>query len=432
MTHRFRTLLLIVALTPLLGGTAAAQTNNDGSVYSRYGLGTLEPALTSQARAMGRAETALMSANYVPFSNPGAWSAQILTRFSGSFNYQSVRYRNEAGETSQLTTSQLGPASFTFPILRNRLGFALLYNPFTRIGYRIRDGGTVSGDTTEFTGTFSGDGGLQSIRTGLGYRLSSAIRVGASFDLITGILERGRFIRYPGENYADARITHETQLTGVTGTLGALVTAPDLFREDDLFKFGGSVRLPATLDGTRLNTLGETLDRDTVGTVREGSVELPAEFRGGIAYRPNEYWHIAVDGVYEPWTQFESELSFAGYTPGPNGSSRFTDRWQVGGGFEYVPAGTAQNAPYLSRTAYRLGGLVDRHYVQPVSGVDLTTYALTAGLGLPTAVAGNHLDVSLEVGSRGTTSQGLVRDLYFDLSLVLNFGERWFMEQAIQ
>lgn len=432
MNTRTATLTLLACLILLaMASSADAQRNNDGSVYSQLGIGTLEPSLSSQARAMGRAETALLSANYLPFSNPGTWSAQLLTRFTGSFNYQNVQFRNAAGESGQLSTSQLGPASFSFPVYQNRLGFAAVYAPFSRIGYRVRESGVVRGDSTQYTSAFSGDGGLQSIRFGLGYRVTGNVRIGASFDLVTGILQRERSVTFPnGSGFAEAPITQETRMRGYTATIGTITSFSDVVREEDILRLAASARLPVSLEGTRVNTVGRTLDRDTLGTASDGQTRLPAELRLGLSYRPNEYVHFSADGLYAPWSRFESDFAFQGYRP--NGSSRFTDRWKTGGGLEWRPAGSDQNADYLARTAYRVGGFVDRQYVRPVAGIDLTTYGVTAGLSLPTAMPSNRLDVSLEMGTRGSTGQGLVRDFYYDVSLVLNFGERWFMERALQ
>ena len=130
------------------------------------------------------------------------------------------------------------------------------------------------------------------------------------------------------------------------------------------------------------------------------------------------------DALYEPWSGFSSSLSFPGFQPG--GANLFQDRLRVSGGVELLPAGNDQLEPYLRRTAYRLGFYYDQAYVTPTAGTSITSMAATGGLSLPSVFPGTRLDLGIEVGTRGTTDQGLVRDMFYGVSATLNIGERWF------
>lgn len=108
------------------------------------------------------------------------------------------------------------------------------------------------------------------------------------------------------------------------------------------------------------------------------------------------------------------------------------DRVRFSGGFEVLPAGRDQLAPFLSRTAYRLGGYMDRSYVDPIADANLVTYAITGGVSLPALFSGTRLDINMEVGTRGTTETGLVRDVFYRLSASVNIGERWFEQRRLR
>ncbi|MFB3131585.1 MAG: hypothetical protein ACE10K_03585, partial [Rhodothermales bacterium] len=57
-----------------------AQGRDDGSLYSRFGLGDLRAFASPQIQAMGGGGTALWSWNYTNFGNPASWGRQRLVR----------------------------------------------------------------------------------------------------------------------------------------------------------------------------------------------------------------------------------------------------------------------------------------------------------------------------------------------------------------
>ena len=97
-----------------------------------------------------------------------------------------------------------------------------------------------------------------------------------------------------------------------------------------------------------------------------------------------------------------------------------------------VPAGEEQLAGYFAQAAYRFGGYVEQMYVQPDGQTNLYEYGLTAGISLPTSLSGTRIDLNTSVGTRGTTSNSLVRDTFFGVSLHVNFGERWFQRRKLR
>ncbi|MEM1271824.1 MAG: hypothetical protein AAGI08_17375, partial [Bacteroidota bacterium] len=78
--NRFALLLVVVLALP-----AAAQLDNNGTIYSRFGLGQRMLALSPQAASMGGADVSLFSTSYLSATNPANWSDQFYTRFTGGF-----------------------------------------------------------------------------------------------------------------------------------------------------------------------------------------------------------------------------------------------------------------------------------------------------------------------------------------------------------
>lgn len=430
--------LLVAAVGTAL--PAQGQSTGDGTIYSRFGVGELYSFSSARAQALGGSGVADRSLNYTGFQNPALWSDQVLTRFAAGINYQEISASNASGATSRLSAGMLNAVQFSFPIYSEKLGVGIGFQPFSRTNYRVVQRSSsplvfAGEDTTDYQINYEGRGGLQQIRGGLGYRINDAISLGAAIDVIFGVMEEGTRTSFGDGRFQQANFTDGTRLSGVTGTFGGLISLSDVLTADDVLSIGTAVTLPAVLKGERVRTLDESLDRDTLGAPVNGSVELPWEARLGLSYKPDDRWIVVLDGHYAPWSELES--SFESATSGPGrfpvgGTDLLTDRFRVSGGVEYLPAGTDQIASFLYRTGYRLGGYVERLYVAPVNGQNINVVAATAGLSLPTRLSGTRIDLNFELGSRGTTDQNLVRDIFYGVSVNVNIGERWFRERKLR
>ncbi len=439
MHRRFLTRSLclpaLVLLVACYAPTAAAQSNDDGSIYSRFGLGELRAFSSSQIQALGGGGTALWSYNYVNFGNPATWSHQAATRAALGARLDNLRATDAQDNSKRLTAGSLNAVQFSFPLLTDRLGTAFAFEPYSRVNYRVQTAGQLvtdptAQDTSQYQINYEGTGGLQQIRAGAGYRLNDALSLGASVDVIFGIIEESRRTSFDRADFVQTNLATSTRLVGVTGTFGALLSRKELLGQDDELAVAASLTLPVGLESKRTLTLGQSLNRDTLGTQLEGTMDLPLSLRFGLAYATDNRWAFVADARYEPWSSFSSDLALPGYSPGAG--SRFQDRLRLSAGVEVLPAGADLLDPYFRRVAYRLGFYFDQAYVTPVEGVDLNTLALTGGFSLPSVFAGTRLDINLEAGTRGTTDHNLVRDVFFGLTATLNVGERWFVKRKLR
>jgi hypothetical protein len=414
---------------------ALGQGSSDGSIYSRFGLGELRAYTSPQAQGMGGGGTALWSFNYMNENNPASWSDQALTRASAGLLFQGLQATDASQNTSTLTQGALNAVQFGFPLVTRRLGVGLSFAPYSRVSYRVQLDpqfavDPIANDTSLYVIQYEGNGGLQQISGGLGYRVNPYLAFGASAHFIFGILEDVQRTAFVLPDYRSTMVTRATRLSGVSATGGVMATLPRVLGRDDLLSIAAAFTLPAHLSGSRVRTLGESLDVDTLGVATSGSADVPFGARLGVAYYPAANLTLIADALFEPWSQFDSDLSFPGYTPGGERLTR--DRIRLSTGVELWPAGSDPAAPFFQRVAYRLGAFYDRAYVSPNPAFDLNTVALTGGLSIPTMFPGTRLDVNVEVGSRGTTDHGLVRDLYYRIGANVNIGERWFERRKLR
>ena len=298
-------LSLLLAAAGLVAGTAPAaqaQSNGEGTIYSRFGLGSLSGFSASQSQAMGGGGYALRTLNYNPDANPALWSDQVYTRLSGSAGFRSVRTEDRRGNSGQLSSGNVQALQFNFPLNERTLGVGLSFQPYSRSNYSA-----TTADTTEvpsngqvgqarYQRIFSGSGGLHRLRGGVGYRINEMLSVGATADLLFGIIESRRRTQWPNtQALRDVVVSDGVQLSGLTGTLGAHLALADVLSNDDALSVGASVTLPASLSGERYRTLVEASSDvitvvDSAGTITyaNGAVETV------LGYEPDEM--IGADG----------------------------------------------------------------------------------------------------------------------------------------
>ena len=430
------TLGLLVVPAP-----AQAQSNGEGTIYSRFGMGSLLEFSSSQSDAMGGGGYALRSLNYNPDANPALWSDQVFTRLSGSAAYRSTNVEDGQGNSGRLSSGNVQALQFNFPLYERSLGVGISFQPFSRSNYNAtRTGQEPVGPRQEaearYETSFSGSGGLHRLRGGLGYRVNDLLSVGATADLLFGTLESRRRTTWSAPQLRNTIVSDGVQLSGLTSTLGGHLALTDVFAEDDAFSIGASVTLPANLSGERYRTLDEDLARDTL-SIERGDVTLPWKGRLGLSYQPNTRWTFVVDGAFDPWSTFSSDFSTESSETAParfpvGGPGTLADRWRLSTGAEVVPAGDDQLAGYFAQAAYRFGGYAEQMYVRPDRETTLYEFAVTAGISLPTSLSGTRIDLNTVAGTRGTTTDNLVRDRFFGVSLHVNFGERWFQRRKLR
>jgi hypothetical protein len=127
-----------------------------------------------------------------------------------------------------------------------------------------------------------------------------------------------------------------------------------------------------------------------------------------------------------------SEITF---TQNKNLVNRFTDITNVSfenstrlalGGY-YIPKYDSFSN-YLERIVYRAGfkyentGLV-------LNNESIKDYGMNFGLGIP--VGFSKVDLGFEFGKRGTTTNNLIEENYFNVSIGLNLSAKWFERRKI-
>ena len=93
------------------------------------------------------------------------------------------------------------------------------------------------------------------------------------------------------------------------------------------------------------------------------------------------------------------------------------------GGF-YVPKYNSFTS-YLSRVTYRAGFRYENTGII-LNNTSIKDKSVTLGFGLPISGTFSSMNLGIEYGSRGTTSNGLIKEDYFSINIGLLFNDKWF------
>ncbi|MBQ1214549.1 MAG: hypothetical protein IIX81_05965, partial [Tidjanibacter sp.] len=132
-------------------------------------------------------------------------------------------------------------------------------------------------------------------------------------------------------------------------------------------------------------------------------------------------WSVGADWKFSDWASHnQGDVSENIY---------FRDTHKVSVGGQYTPnPGDVRN--FFNRWTYRAGVKWAQNYVV-LNNTPISDVALTMGVGIPIRVTGlSNVNLGLELGQRGTTKAGLVRENYLNFTIGFSFfGEDyWFMK----
>ena len=430
-TRASRTALAFL-LTVTLAPSVSAQFVTDGSIYSRFGIGELRQSATSQAAAMGGGGTAFRGALYTNFANPAAYGDLVLTSLAAGVNYQTVSARDALDNHGRLSSGNLSFLQFSLPLKAQKLGIGATFAPYSVSRYRVRVSSAVQlpSDTTAYTIDYGGSGGLQQATFAVGYTINSHVSVGATGMGLFGAIEESQETNFENASYTRSILSSSTRLRGFSGSVGVLGSAKNLLRENDRVTVGMTYSFPVNLQADRVLTSGDPQERDTLNSAITGDLSIPSSLAIGLHYRASSHVSVIADVLSQRWSGFSSTVTLPGYVPDAAGNN-IRDRVRLSGGVEWLPAGNDALAGYAARIAYRFGVFYDQSYISPSASMAIDAIGATGGLSLPTLVPGTRIDINLEVGQRGTTDNGLVKDRFFKIGLNVNVGERWFLKQRL-
>jgi len=414
-----------------ISATASAQSNSS-SPYSAFGLGALRGDQLPQYRSMGGLSTGVRSLggfSNINVANPAAYSSIHISTFDiGAYMNRTILERDGRSEASG--NFALNHLNFGIPLGQgSAFSFGLM--PFSDMGYNYSTP-TLFGTADTANRAFAGEGGISKAYIGYGVQIGKHFSVGANVSYLFGTLNNISGIEFPNVIGAtNSRIENKREINGFNYDLG--VQYYTLLDENTLLTLGYTNSL-----GTKLNsTASEIVTRissninegtinsvlDTVSAVygSEEKITLPMRHSFGFSINKANKWLFGADVRYAQWSDYRDGSML-------DMDTRFENSYGASLGGQWTPDITS--IKYWNVVDYRFGVRYDKTQLT-LNNQNIKDMALSIGLGLPIRSQASlgafyKVNLSAEAGQRGTLSNNLVKERYFNFTVSFMLNDRWF------
>ncbi len=421
-------LSFFIAVTWIVVGHT--QVNNT-SPYSYFGIGDENQQTTVASSSMGGINAALYAANELNFSNPAALSTLQFTTLSvaGKSKFLHINDGNESQSASYTSLSSL---ALGIP-LGKKGGLMVGLQPATNVGYNINEEIFDTEDELMETNSFSGNGGANRFYGSFGYTIIKGLSLGIEGEYLFGninndILNQRRDIAF--------NTKHEL-ISNLSGTSLKLGTQYHKRLKNDLnLSLGVSLKLKNTIkatseeymySSTRIN--GIEFHKDTVVSNQnlKGEITRPTTITTGIGIGKANKWLIGFDYESQKALDFDESIFHN------NNKIKYTPKSKYSIGGFWIPK-TNSITSYWHRVVYRAGLKYEKTGLSVKGTGDFTAindFGISFGLGFPIGNQLSQVNLGLEYGNRGSITDGLIKENYFNLRLGLNLTDKWFRKRKI-
>jgi hypothetical protein len=414
--------LLLLFLTQMASVEGQIQIN---SPYTRYGLGNLvENGMDPRTTAMGGLYYGVQRNNLINTANPASYAAFDSVSFvfdAGIFGAVTKMQTNNL--TSQGNYISLSHLMFGLPVTRWwRTSVGIL--PFSLVGYDIYDNETLEG-ISDVQYVYRGSGGLNQLYWGNAFVIGKHLSVGFNMKYMFGSIVRSHGISFPdsiemmstyirgsirpSDIYGEIGIQYKTKLTKDLFIIAGGVFGPQV-------EISSKATYLATTSFGSLNSVKYSYDTIEFIPNQPGSFTLPVRTGAGFTLGSEGKWMAGADFLWQNWEK---------YTYYGNSDS-LANRWNIAIGGEYIPDAKSMDS-YFQKIAYRAG----LHYGKTplnLKGKHLEEFGISFGLGLPIKKSKSTVNLSANIGKRGTIQNGLIQENFFRFTVGVNVFENWFFK----
>ena len=427
MKNHNRIKLIFTVLLAVMCTGAFAQADID-SPYSLFGVGQLrEGTMNGRLKGMGGVANAMSDKAMINNANPASYA--MIDTLAFLFD-AGLYFKSSSFSTSSLTEKAAG-ASFDYVAmgfaLTNWWKMAVGAQPYSNVGYNIE---TSFHDESigNYSEVFQGDGGLNQVFWGNGFRIGKHFAVGANASYVFGNSKSTTTLLYPDSSFMictrrsrDFMVRSFLFDYGVMyhGNVGKdLTLSVGLTYKQKINLRGVQTTFVRSIEETD-NTITTEYLIDTIAyTVdKNARYTMPHGFGFGITLQKSNRWTVGADFNWAQWSTFAK-----------NGVNQgLQDSWSVAVGGEFLPRSTSLSG-YWTKVAYRIGGFYEQTLLN-IDGTSINKIGATIGVTLPVPKTMSKVNVGLEFGNCGTKSANLIQERYINLTVGVSIFERWFVKR---
>jgi len=418
-----RAITLLQTLILLLCIIQASGQNRISSPYSRFGIGDLMPNSSVYNMAMGGISYGVSSPFFVNTANPATYTSFDTLSFVfdiGAHTRQSKLITQDLSQTANFTS--LGYLLFGFPVTRWwRSSLGLL--PYSGTGYQMIDK-QVDDVLGSYSREYEGSGGINKFYWGNSISITRNLSAGFNLTYLFGTIEKSSATTFPDSAFRmNYKISTSTKIHDLMLNYGLYYK----------YNFSNGIQLGAGLVAGTNSKISATENRlgyryfitstgvdNVIDTVLnepsvKGDILLPANIGFGFSLAKTDKWLVGADYQLQLWEKYR-------YFDQPD-SLKNSMRFSVGG--QYTPSvSTVSN--YFQRITYRAGFRYSNSFLE-LRNQRIDEFGISFGLGLPLPRTRSTINLAAEIGTRGTTTENLIKENFVRFTLGLSIFERWFI-----
>ncbi|MGY0407427.1 MAG: hypothetical protein ACWIPJ_03585 [Polaribacter sp.] len=422
---------ILIAFLLITSTTLLAQRTSS-SPYSFFGIGQENSSRTVEQSSMGGIGVAFNHYKYLNFTNPAANAYLRYTTYSLGLLNNDLTVKTGTTKERSISTS-LNYAAFGFPI-GTKAGFSLGAQPLSSVGYSLSNV-VLNADGDPQTVSYNGKGGVSRLFGSFGIKILKNFSAGIEADFRFGNIENSVTNQRTNVSLV-TKYKEENIVRGGSVTLG---TQYQKFLKDNVYVNAGATLKLANNLNIRGNDYLYSLTRlgvskDTISTSKiDGRYKLPLKTTLGVGMGKYDKWYVGLEYENRDAIQTKNLLTTT------NAGFKYEKSNRISlGGFYLPKINSISN--YWERVTYRAGirfektGLAVDGSGNNTNFTPVNDFGMSFGLGLPLKQLSN-VNMGFEFGRRGTTSNNLIQENYFNFSLSLSLNasnvQRWFQKRKI-
>lgn len=418
--------LINLCLLCIFAMSASAQSGSN-SPYTRYGFGQLSDQHFGNSIAMGGIAYGLRNGSQINAANPASYTAvdSLTFLFDAGMSLQNTNFK-ENGVKTNAKNSTIDYIAMQFRLWK-RMGMTLGFLPYSIVGYNMSQDQNIS--TDEFgnpiisRATYNGDGSLQQVFAGLGFKVFENLSIGANFSYLYGEITHSASTIFNNSNAYSSVRSDKLEIKDYKLDFGLQYTHK--FNQKHAVNVGLVYSLGHDLNGTGYR-FKETYASEnsypltqTVDTI-QNAFSFPTSMGAGVTYVYDNRLTIGLDYTLQKW----EEVKFF------QEKGKFQDRHKISVGAEFLPNPLKRN--YFSRVRYRIGAYYADPYVKVNDLEGAREYGASFGFGLPIFRSKSLLNISGQYVKVSPKVKGMLEENYLRVNIGMTFNDRWFMKWKVE
>jgi hypothetical protein len=427
MRHKFLVVILISLFSFAFTASAQKLVN---SPYSRFNLGTLEPAGSFRSLGMGGIGISLRDNSSIYFSNPASYSSLDTNSFVFDFGLDySINILSDGSSSFKSDDSNFDHLLMGFPVTKGwgvAIGIIPVSNGYYKISESVLKSDTANYDPLvgEYSSFHLGDGGFTNVFLGTGLKINKNFSAGVNMTLLFGQVKRlNQFEFAEYNNVYNNNSTEKLQLSGINFDYGIQYSAS--LKNNYFFNAGVSIttgknyKSKYELLSLRYTAYGTS---DSISSVSDNSPAfIPGTLRLGISFGKKNKLTTGFDFISTKWSKSK--------IPGSIGYAADTKSFLFGA--EYIPD-KYSNYSFIKRVEYRIGAHIEDNYFI-FKGEQVKEFGASMGIGLPMrrslSKTNFFFDFTRKTGPAGST---LHTENFYTMGISLNLYDFWFIQRKYE